>query len=182
MISLKSKKNKSLVGIAAIAAGAGLVLAGCSSSSSPEPSPTASPTSATPTPSPTQTPTPTFNGTVYSITDDARAKVGDTLYSSRSGVITVSSDNTKVHVFAEGSKGFTLDMVVNNRGSVTSGTLTPNGASGAGSGYTIDKGGAVEFGGLQDTVLISSVKDIPVTPNGANGSLAMSLTLPGKKQ
>ncbi len=181
MINLKSKKNKTLVGIATVAAGAGLVLAGCGGNSSPAPSPTSSSSSASPTH--TQTPTPTFDGTVYSVDGDARAKVGDQTFSSKSGVITVSSDNTKVHVFAEGSKGFTLDMVVNSRGAVTSGTLKPNGTTGeVGAGYTIDKGGAVEFGGLQDTVLISSVKDIPVTPSGANGSLAMTLTLPGKKQ
>lgn len=180
MTSLKSTKTKSLIGIAAVAAGAGLVLAGCSGSSSSEPSPTASSTSASP--SPTQTPTPTFDGTVYSITDDARAKVGDTLYSSRSGVITVSSDNSKIHVFAEGSTGFTLDLVINQKGQATSGTLRPNNSSGVGSGYNVDKGGAIEFGGLQDTVLITTTKDIPVTPSGANGSLAMSLELAGKKQ
>ncbi|MFZ1362422.1 MAG: hypothetical protein WAS05_05735 [Candidatus Nanopelagicales bacterium] len=179
MTNFKSTKTKSLIGIAAVAVGAGLVLSGCGGNSTPEPGPTETSSSSSPT---SATPTPTFDGTVYNITDDARAKVGDQLYSSKSGVITVSSDNTKIHVYAEGSTGFTLDLVVNSKGQATSGTLRPNNSGGAGSGYNVDKGGAIEFGGLQDTVLIGTTKDIPVTPEGANGSLAMSLDLAGKKQ
>ena len=172
-MSSVSKSTKTLIGVSAVAIGAGLAPSACSSSSTPAPSPSASQTSASASPS--HTATPTFDGTVYSITDTARATIDGQKFASNSGVITISSDNSKIHVFAEGSVGFTLDMTVNERGQATGGTFKSN----SGARYTINKGGALEFGGLEGTVLIATQKDIPVTPQGANGSLAMSLNLPG---
>lgn len=72
--------------------------------------------------------------------------------------------------------GFTLDMVINAKGQVTSGTFNSNDKTKG--NYTIRKGGTVELGGSRDGFYISTVKDIPVTPTGGNGSFTMSLSIP----
>ncbi len=191
-------RTRTLTVTAGLGTAAALALAGCSSSTPSTPTSSPTPTTshtATPTPTPTKATTAPSNVSKYSVKsgsfanisgDGAGNKVGKYPAAGGSMILTASGTGAlagRIEVAAKGSgnqNDWILNLVIDGRGYVNSGSLTAPGVS-----FKVDgKGGKINYLTTQSGTTLVTSSPIPVrkgTGTGPSAPTNMELNIIGTK-